>query len=323
MAEAGFSLINLGELTKPATKLIEKVSNAIGTLYEPTRIRKVAAAEADATRIKAIAQADAEDELTRRALERFIYQERRKQKNIEDITIEAARILPPDAKPEEIEEDWLAHFFKNCDTVSDKEMQSLWAKILAGEATNPKTFSKKTINAVASLDKRDAELFTSLCGFSWALANRQQLLVYDDRGEVYKKQGIDFEVLSHLDSIGLVSFEPMGYKVDYSFQEETKERLIPVFYYTKKMLIHIQPTKQYSLCTGQVRFTTIGTELFSICGAKENDNFYEYMVKKWFQEGIILSSIFPSIPYQQKELSKRRNINRVATSPRSRPRWGF
>ncbi len=50
--------------------------------------------------------------------------------------------------------------------ISDEQMQALWAKILAGEANGPGRFSKKTVNIVASLDKSDAEAFTTLCGFA-------------------------------------------------------------------------------------------------------------------------------------------------------------
>ena len=46
------SIINLGDLAKPATSLIEKISDAAGVLYEPARIRKKAEAEADAEIIR-------------------------------------------------------------------------------------------------------------------------------------------------------------------------------------------------------------------------------------------------------------------------------
>lgn len=49
------SLISLGDLTKPASVLIEKISDAIGVLYEPRRIIKKAEAEVTAEKIKAIA----------------------------------------------------------------------------------------------------------------------------------------------------------------------------------------------------------------------------------------------------------------------------
>ena len=73
--------LDIGKLSKPATVLIEKISNAVGILYEPKRIINNAKAEAEAKKIQAIANLEI-NELEQRALERFIHQEARKQKNI-------------------------------------------------------------------------------------------------------------------------------------------------------------------------------------------------------------------------------------------------
>jgi transposase len=110
MVEGG-SLINLGDLSKPSTVLIEKVCNAVGIIYEPTRIRRQARAEVDADKIKALARIELSD-LERRALERLVHQEARRQANIEQIIAQAASALPSDAKVETLDEDWIAHFFK-------------------------------------------------------------------------------------------------------------------------------------------------------------------------------------------------------------------
>jgi hypothetical protein len=39
------SLGNIGDLSKPATVLVEKICNAVGVVYEPTRIKRKARAE--------------------------------------------------------------------------------------------------------------------------------------------------------------------------------------------------------------------------------------------------------------------------------------
>jgi hypothetical protein len=44
----GNPIINLGGLAKPVTVLIEKISNAVGILYEPKKIVKRAKADAEA-----------------------------------------------------------------------------------------------------------------------------------------------------------------------------------------------------------------------------------------------------------------------------------
>ena len=149
----GNSIINLGDLAKPATVLIEKVSNAVGVLYEPRKIIKKAEAEAKAEKIRAITNIEL-TEIQQRGMERLVYQEARKQENIEDITAQAAKMLPLTAKTEDLEEDWVAHFFDRCERVSDKLMQSLWSNLLAVEATNPGTYLKGTVDLIASMDKQ-------------------------------------------------------------------------------------------------------------------------------------------------------------------------
>ncbi|MFM5551466.1 DUF2806 domain-containing protein [Aeromonas veronii] len=201
----GGALINFGDISKPATVLIEKISNAVGVLYEPRRIRKKAEAEAEADKIKALASIELND-IQQRAIDRLVQQEARKQENIEAITGQAAIALDNDARVEELEEDWIAHFFKQCDTVSDKEMQSLWSRLLSGEATNPGTFSKRTIDFVASMDKKDARLFTSFCQYCWFMGDIVPM-IFEPKDEIFTKNGINFSTLKHLDAIGLISFE--------------------------------------------------------------------------------------------------------------------
>jgi hypothetical protein len=54
--EINESLANLGDLSKPADTLIRKVSKAVGGLFKPYQIKRIARAEAEAAVIKA--QAD-------------------------------------------------------------------------------------------------------------------------------------------------------------------------------------------------------------------------------------------------------------------------
>jgi hypothetical protein len=75
-------IVNFGDLTKPATVLIEKISDAIGGIYRPHQIRRIAEAEAQADRIKAVSQIEI-TELHLRAMIRFFSEEAKKQQNIE------------------------------------------------------------------------------------------------------------------------------------------------------------------------------------------------------------------------------------------------
>jgi hypothetical protein len=293
MAEGG-SLINLGELSRPATLLIEKVCNAVGVIYEPTRIKRQARAMAEAEKIKALARIELND-LERRALERLIHQEARKQDNIEQITAQAALALPSVAEVETLDEDWIAHFFKQCDTVSDKEMQSLWARLLSGEAARPGTFSKRTVDFISTIDKKDAALFTALCQFVWMIEDAQPL-IFDIESDVYDKQGIDFESLEHLDDIGLISFNPNGgyYRTEFG-------KYCHVVYYDQPITIEFpSDDKSNQLDVGYAMLTKTGKELQPICGSVRKEEFYEYVVRKWFKQGLVLSSPLPQPVHREK-----------------------
>lgn len=283
----GNSLLNLGDISKPATVLIEKISNAVGVLYEPRKIVRKAEAEAEADKIKALASVEL-NALEQRAINRLVHQEARKQNNIEQITAQAATSLKEDANVEGLEEDWIAHFFKNCDTVSDKEMQSLWSNLLSGEASAPGSFSKRTIDYVASMDKKDAQLFTEFCQFVWVVGEVTPLIIdYDD--DIYQKNGINFGTLKHLDNIGLVSFESVS-----GYRKTELEKKGQIFYFGRPLLIEFNNDEGNELHLGKVLLTKAGQELASICGSTRNEEFYDYIVEKWYKSGFILSSPLPS-----------------------------
>src|SRR6266404_9421965 len=99
------SLINLGELSKPATILVEKISDAVGGIFKPHQIVRVAKAEAAAELIRAKSEIEVTG-LQRRAMYRFIEEEAKKQLNIEGITQKALPLVEAAASPENVEADW-------------------------------------------------------------------------------------------------------------------------------------------------------------------------------------------------------------------------
>jgi hypothetical protein len=283
MPEGG-ALINLGDLSKPATVLVEKVCGAVGVLFEPTRIKRQARAEAEADKIKALARIELRD-IEQRALERFLHQEARKQENIESITAQAAASLPHDAKVEGLEEDWIANFFEKCQSISDQEMQSLWSRLLAGEATAPGTYSKRTVDFVSTIDKKDAALFTKFCQFVWMIGTPIPL-IFDVEDDIYKSAGIHFSDLKHLDAIGLISFESVSGYIRKGFGKNAV-----IFYYGKPMLLEFANDANNQLQIGHALLTNTGAELVNICGSEPNEKVTEYVARKWADQNVALASI--------------------------------
>ena len=233
------SLINIGELSRPATVLVEKISDAVGGIFKPYQIVRVAKAEAQADRVRADSQIEISD-LQRRAFHRFLEEEAKKQKNIEDITQKALPMLEESSRPSDVEDDWITNFFDRCRLVSDTDMQGLWSKILAGESNSPGTYSKRTINVVSTLDQYDAVLFLQLCSFGLDIQGLTPL-IYDESESIYNNNGIDLSTLRHLEAIGLISYELNGFqgldlKKQYSFFDSIR---LSYFH----MLITLHPPK--------------------------------------------------------------------------------
>ena len=269
------SIIDLGKLSKPIDTLIKKIAKGVGGSVEPWQIERVAKAEAEAARIKAESEIEKTD-LHRRALHRLVEEEARHQKNMEDITAKALPQLNKEAEPDAMEDDWITNFFDKGRIVSDNEMQSLWSQVLAGEANVPGTYSKRTVNLLSELDKSDAELLTQLCGFCWVIGDFVPL-VFDFQAEIYNRHGINFNTVSHLESIGLVQGGFTG------FSKLNLPKRFIVHYYGKPLFLEMPKDADNKLKIGQTRLTKIGQELAPICGSKPVDGFYKYVREQWKQ----------------------------------------
>ena len=282
------SLISAGDWSKTATVLIERVSDAVGGIAKPYQIKRVAKAEAEAEKIHALSKIEI-SEIERRALERMVREEGRKQANIENITAQAAQQLGDDAHPENLEEDWISNFFEKCRNISDVEMQNLWSKLLAGEAAEPGTYSKRTVGFISDLDKSDANLFTKLLTYGWQIGDIVPL-IFDADEEIYKKHGISFNALRHLDDIGLITFGSVS-----SFKRQGLPKNIGVYYYEKLVALELPKDSDNDLRIGKVLLTSVGQELAHICGSKPDDDFFDFVLRRWINENLCPYSALPNI----------------------------
>ena len=230
-----------------------------------------------------LAKADIEiDEVKRRAARRFVEEETRKQLNMERIVDKAIQDVDSTAPTEDMEEDWIANFFDNCRSFSDGEMQALWSRILSGEANSPGSFSRKTVNLVADLDKASAELFRSLCSFGWQIGDVVPPLIFDFRDQIYLQSGITLFSLGQLDSIGLVQINATG---GFRFSDQPKERTVS--YHDRSVLLTFPKEEGNDLGIGYVLLTPSGTQLSNIVKPSPVDGFFEFVYDRWAGESLV------------------------------------
>ena len=277
----GFSLLNAGELTKPATVLIEKISNAVGTLWEPRQMRRVAQAKADAAMILAKNEIDI-DEVKFRAASRFVEEETKRQLNMESVLAKALPEVDSNARTEDVEDDWITNFFEKCRSVSDNQMQLLWSRILSGESNAPGSFSRKTVNLMGDMDKASAELFRTLCSFGWTIESTFAPLIYDFRDKIYTNQGLTLFLLGQLDSIGLIQINPAT-----GFNLSNQPKVSTATYHGRSVLLTFPKEKANELDVGSLILTPSGRQLSQIVKPSPIDGFFEFVYDKWASESLL------------------------------------
>ena len=281
----GFSLINFDGLSKPGTLLIEKISNAFGRHFDPSQTIRMALAQAEANRILTMSEAETEievNDLRSRAATRLINEEMTNQANIESIAQRAIPHLDDNAVPDDIEDDWITNFFDKCRIISDDQMQELWARVLAGQGNNPGSFSRRTINLMADLDKRDADLFRNLCLFRWRVQREVEPLIFDTQHEVYNECGINFGSLGQLETLGLARFHGLA-----GFEMLDLPKSVTAIYGGRRVSLTMPSDSGNKLAVGEVLLTQSGRELSEVVRTEVVNGFFEYVYARWARNSLV------------------------------------
>ncbi|MBQ0932654.1 DUF2806 domain-containing protein [Ideonella alba] len=198
----------LAAVSTPLTKLVETVSAGLGRVYEPTHVRRLARAEGD--KMVVLAKAGIEvSEIQQRAAERWLAVEGQRQLNIEAVADKATKELPSSVSDKPVDAGWAARFFDECKDVSDEEMQSMWARLLAGEVAQPGTYSLRTLRVLGTLSQHEASNFGLLCSMTVLGASMTPFFLMERQG-FFDDQGLRFNVIQQLEAAGLVQREPLG-----------------------------------------------------------------------------------------------------------------
>lgn len=281
---------------------LEKMSSAAGIATTPWQTRRNANADADAAVTKA--QADAQialikaetDEkiktLAGRAELRVNAEQERAQANLEAILVSAADNIREDAKSGQMDDDWLANFFEKARLFSDEEMQRLWAQVLAGEANAPGSFSRRTINALANLEKSEAELFRRVCSFCLVDGEGNALLIVRNvankfrADDFYSHRGLFYGHILSLMEVGLITFESEGMSVAGS--------RFAFSYFGRQIIVEKNPNSN-ALSIGQVTLTRVGEELARICKPEIDNGFLEHIIASWQKQGHTVEVVIPAV----------------------------
>lgn len=221
-----------------------------------------------------------------RADQREQYDKIRQQRNIEAIVQGSIDVLPPTAKDDPVEEDWITAFFEDCKNVSEEKLQSLWSHILAGEVAEPGSYPKRTLSFIKTLSQSEADLFTKFCSI---LCCNYKLHYVHIRltDEIHLTDyGIDYSDIMELESLGLLRFDA---NTVWYFDAPEPAALS---YFNETLYLYPK------IREGRIQFsafplTNLGNTLARISGANKNDKYKLALIEKMSGNNLIISDLPP------------------------------
>lgn len=274
-------------MVQPVIKLLDICGTALGTLYEPRHIRKLA--DAEAYKIKQLSTAITESEslpiayengnismstvdfedFAKRAEYRGKHQLLREQHNIESIVGKAYNELidAPEVPSDPIDEDWTTRFFNIAKEINTEEMQHIWSKILAGEITNPGSFSMRTLEKIRNITRDEAVSFQKIIP---CVAYSGPDMFITSSSDIYKKYGITYNDILQLDDCGLM-VSSSTLTLTQTVREENR-----IFIWTEEraMISSASPEQPCKISYGIHTLTRAGKELFSILNHTPNNDYF-------------------------------------------------
>ena len=262
----------------------------------------LAESQANTMRIIAKAQADARStiissdavvggEITFGTLveQRIQFQEEKRQSNIESVVQQAALELGDnEVQDHQVDHDWTARFFSDVQDVSSEQMQSLWAKILAGEVARPGSTSIRTLSILKNLNQDVADLFAKFCCMCIFL--RSGHLLFDARapilgdyneGNALREYGIQYGRLNVLNEHGLIVSDYNSWR-DYNccitawLDEGGNGKVVFPFYFQGKFWVlkpaaRLNAEQEFRL--NGVTLSESGQELAMVVALHSNETF--------------------------------------------------
>ena len=157
---------------------------------------------------------------------------------------------------QEVDWDWMMRFFDAVGNISEKELHVLWAKILAGELSQKKSFSLRTLDLLKNLSVEEARLFHRVCCHSFLKDNSIFIPSYS---AFIEYANISYDDILLLDDLGLIN-NNTGLQLNLSFTNEI-DVLANNKHFALSVRGKVEDKKSYSVSV--YRFTALGRELRS------------------------------------------------------------
>ena len=265
------NLINVDGAKDVLIHFLDKLSNGIGWIANKETSKSIA----ENTYIKEIQNGNF-DPLTKAALISNSGKIIKEYTNQSDIVKNAIQYIECSAKPEKMEDDWLAQFMDKAKLVSSKEFQVIWGKVLARECNEPGSIPRTLLYILSQMEREEAETFTTLCKMTVSVEEDSAPVIIASRWSEYGKFGITFDRIVNLKALGLIEMNIDEFFPGYALEASTTPS--KVLYFSKE-----HEFSGSSISIGNVVFTKAGIALLKSIVVEEMPGFWEEYCLPYFE----------------------------------------
>ncbi|WP_114324846.1 TIGR03899 family protein [Candidatus Colwellia aromaticivorans] len=205
----------------------------------------------------------------------------RKQKNIETIVERTFDFCASKSIDKRTDLDWFNRYITLAENVSNKTMQDLWAKILAGELSRPGSYSLKALKVFRDMSIVDAKLLAKACSLAVKDQSKKNIRIISG---TYQKPGLfnflnkDRQRYINLSHFGLNYADILSLADNHLlYQQESESNMMingEIINFNYNGVPLKLTAKKPNIALQFYKFTPIGTELARLISDKPNDDFF-------------------------------------------------
>jgi uncharacterized repeat protein (TIGR03899 family) len=267
---------NIAKNEKPESKNTKSTSSALSTQMQLLGLAKQFVLDG------ALIPAEKQIPLEERARKRDRLYHLKKQQNLEAIIQKTIGFCSADEITDRADPDWFNSFTVLAEDISNRTMQDLWAKILAGEIAQPGSFSLKALKVFRNMSINEAKLLAKACGIATKDTSKKNVRIisggYQTPGffNIFSKKR---DVKLNLNQFGLSYAELLALaENELIFIQETESNTL-----TKVEQLHFNfnglPITFSALKNNCVinfyKFTSIGSELAALIADNPNNEYLD------------------------------------------------
>lgn len=192
--------------------------------------------------------------------------------------------------------DWFIRYYEASGNISDKEMQILWAKILAGEIEEPSSYSLRTLDVLRNMSKKEAECFVKICNASIKIESEKYVIPADQ--DYLSKNCINYSDILMLEEIGLIN-SGSGIHINDDLESNTECML----YMYGSLIVKAIASEKRKFALRVYPVTNVGNELATLIDRESNEeNFLNLCKKLQDNKSGVLITVHRIIPSQNEDI---------------------